>query len=78
VVERVEDAEDGAGGGIGAGGGVELAAQETAEGVDAGVGQDDRLARVRFLTLSPSRNDSRSRIAGGEDLLGITATYITS
>jgi hypothetical protein len=35
-----------------------------------GRGQEERFAIVRFLTLPFSRNDSRSRMAGGEFRLG--------
>ena len=38
-------------------------------------GQEERLARVRFLTLPASRKLSRRRIAGGELRLGTVATY---
>ncbi len=37
-----------------------------------------RLARVRFLTLPPSRQDSRSRMAGGEDRLGTDSIYMAT
>jgi hypothetical protein len=33
-------------------------------------GQEERLAMVRFLTLEPSRKDSRRSTAGGELRLG--------
>ena len=42
------------------------------------LGQEERLRRVRFLTLPFSRKDSRRRMAGGEVRLGISAMYITT
>jgi hypothetical protein len=42
----------------------------------SGVGQADRLARVRFLTRPWSRKLSRNRIAGGEPRLGTDSMYM--
>ena len=39
-------------------------------------GQCDRLAKVRLLTLSPTRKLSRSNIAGGEFRFGTRVTYM--
>ena len=39
-------------------------------------GHLERLARVRFLTLPPSRQPSRSRMAGGELRLGTVSMYM--
>src|SRR5436305_8445343 len=41
-----------------------------------GVGQSDRLAKVRFLTRPLSRKLSRNRMAGGELRLGTASIYI--
>src|ERR1700732_3339327 len=41
-------------------------------------GSDERLGRVRFLTLLASREDSRSRIAGGELRLGTCSMYMNT
>ena len=38
--------------------------------------QSLRFARVRFLTLPPSRKLSRSKMAGGDERFGTTATYM--
>src|SRR5262249_24892447 len=40
-----------------------------------GLGQCDRLASVRFRVLEPSRQPSRSRIAGGELRFGTVSMY---
>ena len=40
-------------------------------------GNFDRLARVRFLTLPPSRKDSRRSTAGGDFRLGTRSIYMT-
>src|SRR5215471_18155695 len=39
--------------------------------------QEVRLARVRVRTLSPSRKDSRKRMAGGELRLGTAVIYMS-
>src|SRR3990172_530868 len=39
-------------------------------------GREDKLPRVRLRTFFPSRNDSRSKMAGGELRLGILAIYM--
>ena len=39
--------------------------------------QEVRLARVRVRTLSPSRKDSRKRMAGGEFRLGTAVIYMS-
>ncbi len=36
----------------------------------------ERLARVRFLTVPASRQDSRSRMAGGDERLGMDSIYM--
>src|SRR5436305_13258771 len=41
-----------------------------------GVGQSDRLAKVRFLTRPLSRKLSRNRMAGGELRLGTASIYM--
>ena len=42
------------------------------------MGQEERLAIVRFLTLPSSRHPSRSRTAGGEDRLGTISIYMAT
>src|SRR5262245_42852659 len=42
----------------------------------SGVGQAERLARVRFLTRPASRKLSRNRTAGGEPRLGTDSIYM--
>ena len=39
-------------------------------------GHLERLAKVRFLTLPPSRQPSRRRMAGGELRLGTISIYM--
>src|SRR5206468_12178680 len=41
-------------------------------------GSEERLASVRFLTLAPSRNDSRSRYADREPRLGTASTCMAT
>ena len=41
-----------------------------------GMGQSDRLAKVRFLTRPFSRKLSRNRMAGGEPRLGTASIYM--
>ncbi len=57
---------------------IEVSMQGAIQGRDALGAQEVMLARVLLFTFPPWRNDSRSRMAGGEERLGTRAKYMRS